>query len=287
MYTLVSASVLALDLARHPGGAAVADVVDSALVLTGTGGGPDQHVVDLGRAPSRQRLLSAADRAPRLGQALRSVSLSLAPGGPAGAAAAAVDQLQTTLLGRLDDLVRLLEDELGVRRRLSRTVVDIAVDAAVAAWCAPLDGVEPDDVGTLRAPWTALVGELPARPPRTGAVPALLELLEAVVRAGDPEWRLLSAAHDVQHTGLRWSELLHLASRTAVEHDRTTDVARWQLSAVRATAACGPAATAAGPGAVMSLVGAVQALALRDVLPGPVADGLLAPSRLALGLSAG
>jgi len=35
VYTLVSASVLALDLVRHPHGAAVADVVDRALALAG------------------------------------------------------------------------------------------------------------------------------------------------------------------------------------------------------------------------------------------------------------
>lgn len=293
MYTLVSASVLALDLVRHPGGAAVADVVDSALALTstgvldGTGANAQPSVVDLGRPAARQRLLDAADLAPRVGEALRSVSVSLSPGSPAGATAGAVDSLQTALLGRLGDLVGLLEDELGVRRGLPRNVVDAVVDGAVAAWSASLDGVEVDDVARLRAPWAALAGELPAPPPPTGDVPALLELLEGVARADEGVWRLLGMAHEAQHTHLRWSELLHLASRAAVEHDRVLDVARWQLSAVRATAASGPAVAAGAPGAVMSLVAGVQALALRDVLPGPVAEGLVAPCRLALGLSTG
>jgi hypothetical protein len=286
VYTLVSASVLALDLVRHPAGAAVADVLDSALVLDRVAGGQAQPrgVVDLDRAAARQRLLAVADRAPRLGQALRSVALSLSST-TAGAATGAVDLLQTTLLGRLDDLVVLLEDELSERRALPRPVVDAVVDGAVAAWCAPLEGVQPADVRTLRASWSALVGELPPPPPASGAVPALLELLEAVARADGPVWRLLETTHDVQHAPLRWSELLHVASRAAVQHERTVDVARWQLSAVRAASVSGPPATAAAPTAVMSLVAAVQALALRDVLPAPVVEGLVAPCRLALGLA--
>ena len=284
MYTLVSASVLALDLVRHPAGAAVADVLDAALVLDDLDGqAAPPSAVDLGRPAARQRLLAAADRAPRLGAALRSVSLSLSSA-TAGATTGALELLQTTLLGRLDDLVVLLEDELCGRRALPRPVVDAAVDAAVAAWCAPLDGVDPADVTTLCAPWSALVGELPAPPPVSGAPLPLLELLEAVARADEPAWRLLQTAHDVQHAPLRWSELLHLASRAAVQHERTVDVARWQLSAVRAASASGPPATASCR-AVMSLVAAVQALALRDVLPAAVVEGLVAPCRLALGLS--
>ena len=285
MYTLVSASVLALDLVRHPAGPAVADVVDRALALDAGTVVPDGQaaVVDLDRGAARQRLLTAADTEPHMAVALRAVTSSLSAGGgslPAGAA----QELQCTLLGRLDDLVALLEDELPVRRQLPRSLVDAAVDAAVAAWAEPRDDVASSDVRALQAPWAALVGEVPAPPPGSGDVRALLELLEAVARADAAAWALLGTAHDAQHAGLRWSELLHSASRAAVEHDRTVDVARWQLSAVRATGQSGRAATLEVPGAVLSLVGAVAALALRDVLPSPVREELVAPCRLALGL---
>ena len=142
----------------------------------------------------------------------------------------------------------------------------------------------PHDVDVLSAPFAQVVGELPAPLPTSGAVRELLVLLEAVARADAPAWSALDAAHTATHTGLQWSELLHAASRAAVEHGRTVDVARWQLSAVRAAhSAVRPPGTS--PGAAMGLVGAVQALAVADALPSAVGDPLLAPARAALQLS--
>lgn len=276
MYTLVSASVLALDLTRHPGGAAVADVVDRALALRAAA--PPQ-ALDLERAPARARLLEVAAAAPRLDEALEAVSRSL--GTPDGSAAAQV--LSTALVGRLPDLVALLERELVHERGLPQAAVDVVVDQAVAAWTACDDAAGADDVDVLSAPFAGVVGELPAAPPARGAVRELLALLEAVARGGTTRWAALDAAHRAAHRGLQWSELVHAASRAAVEHGRTVDVARWQLSAVRAAHS---AATLPGTstGAALSLVGAVQALAVADVLPTAVAEPLLAPVRAALEL---
>ena len=64
---------------------------------------------------------------------------------------------------------------------------------------------------------------------------------------------------------------------------RTVDVARWQLSAVRA-AHSAVRMPGTSTGAAMSLVGAVQALAVVDLLPSTVVEPLLAPARLALEL---
>ena len=278
MYTLVSASVLALDLARHPSGAAVADVVDRALVLSGAAG--TAAAVDLDRAAARARLLAAADRAPRIEQALRAASRSL--GTPAGAVAART--LQTTLVGRLDDLVRLLVRELGDVRGLPAPLVDVVVDRAVAAWVQDDDTALLPDVATLSAPWTGLVGELPPLPPAVGAVPRLHALLEAVGRADRAQWSALDAAHAAAHSGLSWSDAVHAASRTAAEHERTLPVARWQLSAVRALHAAGHVAGGRAPGAAMSVVGAVQALAVLDVVSPGLSEPLLAPCRTALDL---
>ena len=282
MYTLVSASVLALDLVRHPTGAAVADVLDRALALDAA---PPPRVVDLERAAARRRLLAVASSAPRLDEALRAVSRSL--GTPDGRAAAEV--LSAALVGRLTDLVALLERELG-ERGLPRVVVDVVVDRAVAAWAqADAAWAQADaaagaaDVDVLTAPFAEVVGELPPSPPVHGAVPQLLVLLEAVARSGPAQWSALDEAHALAHTGLQWSELVHTASRAAVESGRTVDVARWQLSAVRAAHSAARLPGTA-PGAAMSLVGAVQALAVADVLPTAVAEPLLAPARLALGL---
>jgi len=276
VYTLVSASVLALDLVRHPSGGAVADVLDTALALgPWTSVGTD--TVDLDRAAARRRLLAQAERAPRLDQALRAVTASLGT----GAEGRDVGVLQSALVGRLDDLVALVGTELGDRRGLSGEVVDLIVDRAVAAWTQACPQVRPADLALLAAPWRSLVGELPPLPPHEGAVGELLDLLEALAGARRPVWAALDAAHEDEHRGLRWSELMHQGSRAAVDVDRTLAVARWQLSGVRALSRSG---AAAWPGAVMSVVGAVQALALRDVLPTVVADGLLAPCR-AVGLA--
>ena len=287
MYTLVSASVLALDLARHPSGAVVADVVDRALVLghSAAGGPPagaPPAVVDLERADARARLLAAADRAPRIEQALRAASRTLGTRAGAGAAQA----LQTALVGRLDDLVQLLVRELGDERGLPREVVDVVVDRAVAAWVQDDDTALLPDVATLSAPWMPLVGELPPLPPRVGAVPQLLALLEAAGRADPSAWAALETAHAAEHTGLGWSDAVHTASRAAVEHGRTLPVARWQLSAVRAAHAAGHSRSGRAPGAAMSLVGAVQALAVLDVVPDSLSAPLLAPCREVLGLPA-
>ena len=285
MYTLMSASVLALDLTRHPSGAAVADVVDTALspdlarLATGPDGSAAGGTVDLERAAARARLLATADRAPRLEQALRTVSQSLAAGAPTSE----LRVLRAALVGRLDDLVALLVRELG--DHLPAPVVDVVVDRAVAAWTETAEGVDPADLARLRAPWRELVGELPPLPPTTGDVRALLGLLEAVARSGSGAWSLLDRAHEAQHRALGWSELMHEASRAAVEAGHTADVARWQLSAVRAAGATGHVVRTCAPGAVMSVVGAVQALAVLDVLPPDVADGLLGPVR-AVGLHA-
>lgn len=276
MYTLVSASVLALDLTRHPSGALVADVLDRALALE-TAAPP--LVLDLDRAAARSRLLAVAATAPRLSQALEAVTRSL--GTPDGRAAAQV--LSAALVGRLTDLVALLERELGEHRRLAQAVVDAAVDAVVAAWASADDAAGALDVEVLSAPFAEVAGELPAAPPQQGAVRELLVLLEAVARADAAQWAALDTAHALAHDGLQWSELVHAASRAAVESGRTVDVARWQLSAVRA-AHSAVRLPGTSTGAAMSLVGAVQALAVADVLPSAVAEPLLAPARLALGL---
>jgi hypothetical protein len=275
VYTLVSASVLALDLVRHPTGAAVADVLDRALALDDA---PPPLVVDLERAAARRRLLAVAAAAPRLDEALRAVSRSL--GTADGRAAAEV--LSGALVGRLTDLVALLERELG-ERALPAAVVDVVVDRAVAAWAQADDAAGTADVDVLTAPFAEVVGELPAALPSQGAVPQLLVLLETVARSGPAQWSALDDAHALAHSGLQWSELVHAASRAAVELDRTVDVARWQLSAVRAAHSAARLPGSA-PGAAMSLVGAVQALAVADALPSAVVEPLLAPARLALGL---
>jgi hypothetical protein len=85
VYSLVSASVLALDLARHPSGAAVADAVDRVLALTPddvralaeAAAGSEER-----SAAARARLQEACAEAPRMSTLMRGVSATVARGLP-------------------------------------------------------------------------------------------------------------------------------------------------------------------------------------------------------------
>lgn len=272
MYTLVSASVLALDLSRHPFGAAVADVVDRALAAADLP--PGQAAGD--RTGARRRVLDLSDRALGVGQALRSFSAAAGTGFAAPEVQAASRQLQAALLGRLDDLLHVLQQHLAEDRGLDQEVVDVVLDRVAAAWGADAPAA---DVALLRSPWDAAVEPLlPAAPPELGA-PRLMGLLEQVARCDADRWARLDAAHERWHSGTSWSELVHEATRRTVEHGRTVDAARWQLSAARAAHAAGHTMTTCTPGAMMSVVGAVQALCAEDVLTASAASRLLRPCR--------
>jgi hypothetical protein len=277
VYTLISASVLALDLVRHPHGAAVADVVDRALALDG---GLPAGSDEADRAPARDRLIDLADRAPTISEALHSVTLVAAAGLAPGPVAGVSRALQSALMGRLDDLVAMLRTELSGREGVDAATVDVVVDRVVAAWTAS-DGDE-DDLRVLRERWDDAVAELAPPPPPGTGTSALLDLLEAVARCDRRAWVALDAVHSAQHRGASWSELVHDATRVAVAAGRTVDVARWQLSAVRAAVAAGHARATCAPGAMMSVVGAVQGLCVQDLLPHEVVQDLVAPCRAVL-----
>jgi hypothetical protein len=221
VYTLISASVLALDLVRHPHGAAVADVVDRALALEGVlpAGGPADE-----RAPARARLIDLADRAPTMSEALHSVTLVAAAGLAPGPVAGVSRALQSTLMGRLDDLVSLLRTELSSRDGIGPDAVEVVVDRVVAAWTSS-EG-EESDLRVLSEAWDEAFAELPPPPPPTVGTAALLDLLEAVARCDRRAWVALDAVHAAQHSGTSWSELVHDATRVAVAAGRTVDVAR-------------------------------------------------------------
>jgi hypothetical protein len=154
------------------------------------------------------------------------------------------------------------------------------VDRVVAAWTAS-DG-EEGDLRVLSEAWDEAFAALPPPPPPTVSTAALLDLLEAVARCDRRSWVALDAVHSAQHRGTGWSELVHDATRVAYDAGRTVDVARWQLSAVRAAVAAGHARTTCAPGAMMSVVGAVQGLCAAGLLPHQAVQDLVAPCRAVL-----
>ena len=284
MYTLVSASVLAIDLSRHPGGAAVADVADRVLALDGAELAALAAAADrsAARDAARERTLAAARRSPRMSGLMRDVRAEVAGGLPGPAAARTiVDALSETLLGGLDDLLSMLRTELAAARPgVPGEGVLAALDAVAAAWTGRGDGdAALSDAALLRAPWDRALSPLPVPLPEAaygGGAPALRDLLDLVARLDPAAWQRVEAAHWNARSGLRWSEAMHLASRAAADSDRLVPVARAQLAAARALRLAGVSTTAAARGVALAVCAAVQATATADLLDAPTSATLLA-----------
>lgn len=273
MYTLVSASVLALDLVRHASGAAVADTVDRVLALEPE----DVHRLaacaadDDVRRQVRARLLEAGAAEPRMRHLMLGVRRVVEDGLPGASEARTIaDVLSETLLGGLGDLLALLGRE-GVLSdpTLPAAGVQVALDAVTAAWVGRGEqGAHVADAFVLSAPWHA---GAPLPPPLPedgygGAARDLRDLLDAVARTTPDRWRLVEQAHHRTADALSWSGAMHEASKAAAEAGRLLPVARAQVAAARALRLSGVSATDAARGGAMAVVAAVQALCVRDVL---------------------
>jgi hypothetical protein len=273
VYTLVSSGVLALDLVRHPCGAAVATAADRVLALT-----PDDvHALarraadDEVRAQVRDRLLAAGAAEPRVSTVLVGRQPVVADGVPAAADVRALaDVLSGTLLGGLADLLALLTREGPLADpALPPAGVQVALDAVTAAWA----GRGPSaariaDVFVLSAPWHA-GAPLPPPLPGTaygGADRDLRDLLDEVARLSPERWRRVERAHTRPSLGGSWPSAMHEACKTAVEAGRLLPVARAQLAAARALRLSSVSASDAAGGGAMAVVAAVQALCVRDRL---------------------
>ncbi len=258
MYSLVSAGVLAIDLARHPSGSSVADVVDSVLALT-PGDLAALALVHPAAADVRGRVLARAGTA-AMTTALRQVRDGLT-GEHAGDRV--VDTLTTALLGDLPDLHALLRRELPLSAA-PPTVVQVVLDAVTAAWSASTADVH--DLVLLRAPYAVALGELPVSLPRRPWSEQLTGLLEQVPHRSSAGWARSVAAHRRAPGQQRWSERMHDACWAVHHADRVHEVARAQLAAARALrlsgASTGPEAHAHG----MVLTAAVQGVCAADLL---------------------
>ncbi|MCW2608480.1 MAG: hypothetical protein JWO60_3173, partial [Frankiales bacterium] len=223
MYSLVSSSVLALDLARHPSGAAVADVVDRVLCLT-----PDD-VAALAAVPSspardaaRTRLLEHCATAPRMSRLMRGVAASVQDGLPTPQQSEVlVGVLQDTLLGGLADLLALLRREEPLcDPALPEAGVQAALDAVAVAWAGRAQGVELAELADLRRPWAEALSPVPAALDEDAygeGGPALRRLLDEVARADEGAWERVAQAHWERQGSLRWSRAMHEACRAATD----------------------------------------------------------------------
>ena len=247
MYTLLSASVLAIDLARHPSGAAVADVVDRVLSLPPYG---PWTAIEPAPEAARTRVRSATPT--------RQVDRIDADTVLAGTALAT---LAGALLGDLESLLGLLSREEPLRDAPG-AVRQAALDAVSAAWA----GRDADlhDLAELRRPWEALIDPVPPALPGRAWTPAVRTLLEEVPHRSDAQWAASSAAHRQRTPS--WSVAMHEACAAVAEAGRVNEVARAQLAASRtlrlSRGSTGPDAMAHA----MVLTAAVQAICAADLL---------------------
>lgn len=247
MYSLVSAAVLACDLARHPSGAAVADVVDRVLALD------DTELGTAAPAAVRERVLASLAGAPRMSRLMDGVTATLAEGLPdSRTSQVLLAALSETPLGGLEDVHRMLADE---------GAGQVALDAVTVAWA----GREADlqDLQQLQRPWRDAVDPVPPAPPRFDG---LSDLLDGIAHRSRQQWQRTADAHGA-HRGTRtWSRHMHEACRAAFEADRLVPVARAQLAAARALRLSGASTGEDAHAIAMAVTAAVQALCTVDLL---------------------
>jgi hypothetical protein len=265
MYSLVSSAVLAIDLARHPSGTAVADAVDRVLALTAAERDRMHTPAD---DATRQRVLEHCRDEPRMSTLMGGVAATVAEGLPSNEhSRVLVQALNETLVGGLDDLHRMIAVELDA----PAAAVQVAQDAVTVAWAGRLASLS--DLAALRAPWANALD--PVAPALERSTYALQALLEEIGRRSPRQWQRTLDAHGAHRGSFAWSSAMHEACRVAFDHGRLTDVARSQLAAARqlrlSGASTGPDAHALG----MAVTAAVQATALADLLLPSVTHALL------------
>ena len=266
MYSLLSASVLAIDLARHPSGAAVADAVDRVLALT-----PHElsRMTVPAPEPVRHRVLEACAAEPRTN------TLRAAPPDESADVLTTRTRLlawEDTLLGGLTDLLDLLQRELPLRHAAPEAR-QVALDGVTVAWAgrvAPLV-----DLNRLQRPWAQALDPVPSALPVTAYSPALGLLLDGVSRRSPSQWHQVAAAHGAHRGTLTWSKAMHQACRAAFDADRLHDVARAQLGAARALRHSGASTGVDARAIAMAVTAGVQATCTRDLVGEPVATALL------------
>ena len=298
MYSLVSAPVLGFDLARLPGGSAVAEILLHALNLTQS----DLSTVsatrtdDWERAALWQDVDAAAQERRNLGEQAKSLAV-----------------IETAPLGTLDGLLHCLRYDVldwtwgggnastkrqpvhptpatrVPRQRQSPTATRATAVLSDAAAAAYLRELLPDESHRrLLAPWEAAVKELPAASHDLGPYQADIERLLARVGLLDEaaQQRLIRVSENARPGLSDWAPAVHSASWAIFLAGRVRAAAVAQLRLVQAIdAAAVPVGDRAG-GVWNLLSGAVQALVVRDLLDSPTSRRLLDPYFTAIGPAA-
>lgn len=265
MYSLVSSSLLAIDLARHPHGAAVAYVADRVLALT-----PDElrDLMNPAAQDVRARVELAA-AGPQMSTLLQAVSRTLALGLPEAATSRTIVQaLAETLTGSLTDLHDLLRREEPLRDATWEQA-QVALDAVTAAWAGP---TAPQDHAALTAPWERAVDPVPPALAGSSYLGELLDVLDEVSRRTPAQWTATARSQQ----GRPWSADMHVACWVAYDSVRLTQVARAQLAAARALRLSGASTGEHVQATAMAVTAVVQAVCVSDVTPAATTRALRA-----------
>ena len=286
MHSLLGAASIALDLARHPAGAAVAETAGRLLVMT-----PAE--VDAlsdrvrgavnARAEDRALLLAEAGgpgSVPDLALVLRGVQGMAEKALPSPEEARVVVRtLDGSLLLRLPDLLRVLAAEGPLTDpRLPADGIQAALDAVAAAWIpSGADAAAVRAATRLATPWREVVAGR-HRPSGLDGLDGLdryacrgtARLLEAAARLDVPGWGRVVRARDAARGSLRWSTAMHEACRTVEDAGRVVQVARAQFAAARVLRRSVVSTSDGARSAAMALTSAVQAECVADLLPGDV-----------------
>lgn len=289
MYSLVSSSLLTIDLVRHPNGIELADVLERALCLT------QRDIVALeasfeNSAERRAAWIAVQDAtsgSPRLLSVLASARAAFENGEPAEVELSRIGRdLSTTPMGNLPELLSMVErDVLDWTREthgdlvVQRHTAGVAVvrDAVAAAYTRLV--VAPEHIAALTESWTAVFGDLPAvglagdeYGPQTDVVRRAVDL---VAHLDNTAFQNLNVSYWREYrpeTG--WAPSMHAASWAAVLCGRLRPVAAAQLALLRAMLLGGLPSMMGTSGVMMAATAAMQAVVLADVLDTATYDAL-------------
>lgn len=289
MYSLVSSSLLTIDLVRHPNGVELADVLERALCLT------PRDIVALEAAfedtDQRRAAWTAVQDAttgtPRLLSVLATAREAFEDGVPAEVELSRIGRdLSSTPMGNLPELLAMVErdvldwtcethGDLVIQRHTPG--VAVVRDAVAAAYARLL--IAPEHVATLSESWTAVFGDMPAvglaedeYGPQSAVVRRAVDL---VTRMDNSAFQELNAAYwDAHSTENGWAPAMHAASWAAVISGRLRPVAAAQLALLRAMLLGGLPSMMGASGVMMAATAAMQAVVLEDVLDGATYDAL-------------
>ena len=301
MYSLVSPSVLCMDLVRHDNALGVLDVLDRAITL-----GP----ADVASLEAVHRDDDARDRAwaevervcgdtPKLSDAVAAVRQTIADAGfDTVIENGFADKLSRTPMFGLPHLLSMVRnDVLDWTWERSREVsvcrhpqaAAVVVDAVAASYVR--DRLSIQSYARLGGPWQSLHFGVPTALPGDSDSGAfgpqsrrLRDLVEQLARlTADDFLTIETIAGAARTAGTDWSKLMHNATWAAYMSGRLRPAARAQIAATRALLLAGLTPMAAATGVMRVVTGVVQAVVVTDLLDSRTYDELVSPWQAACG----